>query len=90
VAAIVSDQRDPWEQFQQAYAEYILNYGKTEHWWFAVYADEGRRGCDSLYNTAENMRGIRLTTGKMARAAAECVMEVLRRTADMTDKGSAP
>ena len=63
----------------------LRRYGMLAHvecmdrgwWWFAV----GRGKFPDyveLYNTADNETVVRLTTGKMARAAAECVMEALR------------
>lgn len=42
-------------------------------WWFGVYRDR-----TELFNSGEQQYPISLTTGKMARACAECVMEVLR------------
>ena len=55
-------------------------YGMTAHvecldrgcWWFSIF-----RGKEELYNSAENQTPIFLTTGKMARAAAESCMELL-------------
>jgi hypothetical protein len=49
------------------------------HWWFSISSLSRSPGDDDLYNTAENRTFVRLTTGGMARAAAECVMEALRR-----------
>jgi len=46
-------------------------------WWFCITRGEFPNYVE-LYNTADNEAPIRLTTGKMARAAAECVMEALR------------
>jgi hypothetical protein len=70
----------------------LLRYGMMAHaeqmdrarWWFAVYSDEGRIGSDDLYNTADNQTHVRLRNGKEARAAAECVLELLHasRAAD--------
>jgi hypothetical protein len=45
-------------------------------WWFSVSRGEFPNYVE-LYNTAENLTPVRLTTGKMARAAAECVMEFI-------------
>lgn len=64
---------------------FLQRYGMFAHveqmdrgvWWFAVSAGSAL-GSAELYNTADNFTSVRLTTGKMARAAAECVMEVLR------------
>ena len=50
------------------------------HWWFSISANEGRIGAPELYNTANNSTHVHLTTGKMARAAAECALELLRGT----------
>jgi len=49
------------------------------HWWFAVSKDtpNGPGRFVDLYNTADNLEVVKLTTGKMARAAAECVLELL-------------
>lgn len=63
----------------------LRRYGMLAHvecldrgwWWFAIYRGEWPDEV-SLYNAADNEAVIRLTTGKMARAAAECVMEVFR------------
>ena len=47
-------------------------------WWFAV--DKGKwPNATQIYNTADNETAVMLTTGKMARAAAECVIEALRQ-----------
>lgn len=47
----------------------------TNRWWFAISRGDGT----DLFNFADREYGdIRLTTGKMARAAAECCMELLR------------
>lgn len=59
----------------------LERYGMIAHvecmdrgvWWFGI-----SRGKDELYNTSDNETHVSLTTGRMARAAAECVMEVLR------------
>lgn len=56
----------------------LYRYGMTAHvecmdrghWWFAVYSGKGEIGCDDLFNTANQQTHIRLTSGKMARAAA--------------------
>jgi hypothetical protein len=50
-------------------------------WWFAIYSQPWKFGDGDLYNTADNETPVRLTTGKMARAAAEIAMEVLRGAA---------
>jgi hypothetical protein len=49
------------------------------HWWFSIGRLPWTPGEDDLYNTANNEIVIRLTTGKMARIAAEIAMEILRR-----------
>jgi hypothetical protein len=62
----------------------LERYGMTAHaecmdhaeWWFGIW-----RGDDAVFNFGDRMASIRLTTGKMARAAAECVMEALRGNA---------
>jgi len=62
----------------------LERYGMLAHveeldrnvWWFAVSAAGGNG--DMLYNMADAKAQVRLTTAKMARAAAECVLEVLR------------
>jgi hypothetical protein len=67
---------------------FLERYGMHAHveymdrgiWWFAVY-----RGQECLYNTADNAAAVRLTNGKMARAAAECCMEVLRQLTPNAD-----
>lgn len=60
----------------------LERYGMLAHveamdrnrWWFAI-----SRGNKDLFNFADREApNIRLTTGKMARAAAECCMELLR------------
>lgn len=61
----------------------LERYGMLAHvecmdrgsWWFAICLRDDPH-CD-LYNTGDNETHVRLTTGKMARAAAECVMECL-------------
>jgi len=50
------------------------------HWWFAIGRGE-LPNYEELYNTADNGNMVSLTTGKMARSAAECCMEILRRKA---------
>lgn len=45
-------------------------------WWFAVGRGEFPT-YEELYNHADMDTAIQLTTGKMARAAAECVIELL-------------
>ncbi|MBU8921807.1 MAG: hypothetical protein KOO63_08305 [Bacteroidales bacterium] len=64
---------------------YLERYGYSAHvecmakgvWWFAV--DKGTwPESKLLYNTADNQTAVALTTGKMARAAAECVIESFR------------
>lgn len=60
----------------------LERYGMVAHvenldrniWWFAIHDGE-----KDLYNTADNHTPVRLTTGKMARAAAECCLELLRK-----------
>lgn len=60
----------------------LERYGMTAHvecmdrgcWWFGIY-----RGGECLFNKGDAETYIALTTGKMARAAAECVMEALRK-----------
>ena len=49
------------------------------HWWFGIY-----HGKNQVYNTADNRAVVNLTTGKMARAAAECVMEYIIDTIPRT------
>jgi hypothetical protein len=64
----------------------LIRYGMMAHveqmgrgrWWFAVYSHEGRMGCGDIYNTASNHTYVKLTTGKMARAAAECILEAFK------------
>lgn len=76
----------------------LLRYGMMAHaekmtrgfWWFAVYSDGGKIGSDDLYNTAENLIHVSLTTGKMARAAAECVVELLHSQRTTPTSGAAP
>jgi hypothetical protein len=46
------------------------------HWWFCIYRGKWPDEVQ-IYNTADNLAVVKLTTGKMARAAAECVMELL-------------
>ena len=65
---------------------WLIRYGMLAHveamdkgvWWFSISRHPWAPGQDDIYNTAENMTHVRLTTGKMARAAAECCMELLR------------
>lgn len=47
------------------------------HWWFAISPHPWVKGQNDLYNTADNLTPVHLTTGKMARAAAECCLELL-------------
>ncbi len=47
------------------------------YWWFGISAVPWVKGQNDLYNTADNQKVVRLTTGKMARAAAECCLELL-------------
>jgi len=64
---------------------HLERYGLSAHvecmdrgwWWFAIYRGKWPAE-ECLYNTADNEAVIKLTTGKMACAAAECVMEALR------------
>ena len=64
---------------------HLERYGLSAHvecmdrgwWWFAIYRGKWPAE-ECLYNTADNETVVRLTTGKMACAAAECVMEALR------------
>lgn len=68
---------------------YLERYGMMAHvecmgrgyWWFAVSKDtpNGPGKFIDLYNTADNLVVVKLTTGKMARAAAECVLELLNQ-----------
>lgn len=59
----------------------LERYGMLAHaermagarWWFAI-----SRGAEEVFNTANNQSIIKLKTGAMARAAAECCMELLR------------
>lgn len=63
---------------------WLERYGMLAHveqldkdwWWFSVSAGRGA-GSPELFNTSNMHFPARLTTGKMARAAAECVMETL-------------
>lgn len=48
------------------------------HWWFAVGKGEWPNYTE-LYNHSDQRTVIRLTTGNMARAAAECIIELLAR-----------
>lgn len=60
---------------------FLDRYGLSAHvecmargvWWFCI-----DYGTEQIYNTADNETAVMLTTGKMARAAAECVMEALK------------
>jgi hypothetical protein len=49
------------------------------NWWIGIFSLPVRLTGGALYNTHSNETPVRLTTGKMARAAAEIAMEVLRR-----------
>lgn len=51
----------------------------TNHWWFNVTRKwpDGRPGYDDIFNMADQQTHVPLTTGKMARRAAECVMEAI-------------
>ena len=51
------------------YSAHVECMGRGD-WWFAVY-----KGRQQVYNTADNETHVALTTGKTARAAAECVLE---------------
>ena len=65
----------------------LVRYGMLAHvekmdrgvWWFCVANHPWVPGEADLYNTAENMTHVKLISGKMARAAAECCMELLRQ-----------
>ena len=46
-------------------------------WWFAVEIGTWPDS-EQIFNTSDNETAIKLTTGKMARAAAECVIEFSR------------
>ena len=64
----------------------LERYGMAAHvecldrgqWWVCIGRGEFPNYVE-LYNTADNATVVRLTTGKMARAAAECVMEAVRK-----------
>jgi hypothetical protein len=49
------------------------------HWWFNVTRKwpDDRPGYDDIFNISDQSTHVPLTTGKMARRAAECCMEVL-------------
>jgi len=69
------DLKDDCFLSRYGYSAHVENMWKR-HWWFAV----GRGkfpNYEELYNTSNNKTAIVLTTGKMARAAAECVIELL-------------
>ena len=61
----------------------LIRYGMEAHveclnrgiWWFAIYDARNQ-----LFNLADSEHAVSLTTGKMARAAAECCLEILRRS----------
>ena len=64
---------------------YLNRYGMTAHvecmdrgiWWFAI--GKGRfPNYQELYNSSDANTKLWITTGKMARTAAECCMELLR------------
>jgi hypothetical protein len=65
----------------------LERYGMLAHveamdrnvWWFAISPLPWVPGRVDLFNTADNETHVKLTTGKMARATAECCMELLRR-----------
>lgn len=48
------------------------------YWWFAISELPNAPGSRQLFNKSDSLANIKLTTGKMARAAAECVMESLQ------------
>ena len=60
----------------------LERYGMLAHvekmdrgrWWFAI-----SRGRKDLFNSADNETYVKLPTGDVARAAAESVMECLRK-----------
>jgi len=66
---------------------WLERYGMLAHvecmhrgcWWFAITTLPSEAGRQDLYNTGDNNVPVRLTTGKMARAAAEVAMEILRK-----------
>ncbi len=60
---------------------YIAHVGCIGHkvWWFAVGRGNVWPGFAPVYNTADNEIHVALTTGKMARAAAECIIEFARQ-----------
>ncbi len=55
-----------------------MDYGV---WWFAISRDlpDPPPYFEDLYNSSEAHTAVQLTTGKMARAAAESCLEVLRQ-----------
>jgi hypothetical protein len=64
---------------------WLERYGMFAHvecmdrgwWWFAIYEGEFPKH-KTLFDITDNHAIIKLTTGKMARAAAECCLELLR------------
>ncbi len=64
----------------------LVRYGMIAHaekigrrrWYFSIGPHPWVPSVE-FYNTADNMTHVTLTTGKMARAAAECCMELLRQ-----------
>lgn len=73
----------------------LSRYGMTAHvekmdrncWWFNVTTPkrDGSPGYNDLFNTADNATHVPLRSGKVARRAAECALELLRNT-DGADK----
>jgi len=65
------DLRDDCHLERYGYSAHVecMNYG---HWWFAIY-----KGREQIYNTADNQIVIRISTGKQARVAAECIIELV-------------
>lgn len=80
------DQKVPGEWNGDLADDCVLErYGMLAHvecmdrgwWWFEI--SQSKFPYRELYNATNNTREIKLTTGKMARAAAECCMELLRQ-----------
>jgi hypothetical protein len=69
------DLKDDCHLWRYEYRAHVECMGRGE-WWFEV--GKGTfPDYESLYNTADNETAVNLTTGKMARAAAECIIEYL-------------
>jgi hypothetical protein len=63
------DLKDDCHLDRYGYSAAVECMGRGD-WWFAIY-----KGRKQIYNTADNHFSILLSTGKMARAAAECMLE---------------